>query len=95
MSKRKAVNAVQTKGVFSEGLAPGKVKAYSSAYDRAQSDKGIMDKPKLNLNAKVIKKNEDSKLKALLRDDFIDDPSQQPDISFIPNSLPIVYNSKY
>ena len=53
-----------------------------------------MDKPKLNLNKVIHKADEDLKLKSILKDDFVDDSSQIPDINFIPNSLPMMYNSK-
>lgn len=93
-TRKRNANFVQTKGVFSEGLAPGKVKAFGNAGDRANSEKQIMDKPKLNLNKKIHKCEEDTKLKTILKDDFVDDPSQVPDINFIPNCLPMVYNCK-
>lgn len=89
-------NIVQTKGVFSEGLAPGRVKAYgSTSGDRVSENSQMLDKPKLNLTKAIHKQEEDSKLKSLLKDDFIDDPSQVPDINFIPKSLPLIYNGRY
>lgn len=78
--------------MFSEGLAPGKVKSYANEHVASESQSLI--KPKLNLNRKVVKKNEDSKLQTLLKDDLIDDPNILPDITFNPSSLPKVYNGE-
>lgn len=94
-NKKRMANVVQTKGVFSEGLAPGKVKAFGNAYaERLYSEKQVLDKPKLNLNKKIQKTEEDTKLKLILKDDFIDDSCQIPDITFIPNCLPMIFNGK-
>jgi len=39
---------------------------------------------------KIDKEEEEMKLKALLRDDFIDDPSMEPDADYAPVKLPLL-----
>ncbi|KAL0275288.1 UNVERIFIED_CONTAM: hypothetical protein PYX00_003191 [Menopon gallinae] len=93
INKKRNSNFIQTKGVFSEGLAPGKVKAFHSSHsERSYNESNVLEKPKLVLNQKINKSNEDAKLQSILKDDFIDDPSNLPDLNFLPSSLPTVYN---
>jgi hypothetical protein len=39
---------------------------------------------------KIDKEEEEMKLKALLQDDFIDDPSMEPDADYAPVKLPLL-----
>lgn len=84
-------NFVQTQGVFSEGLGRAKPKEYSRGYETPTPQ---LEKPKLNLNRNTCKKKEDSKMKELLKDDFIDDPSVVPNLNDRPISLPLLLNRK-
>lgn len=95
-SKKKNSNFIQTKGVFSEGLAPGNIKASHGSYsERGYNESSLLEKPKLVLNQKINKSDEDAKLQSIMKDDFIDDPNNMPDLNFLPSSLPTVYNGTF
>lgn len=47
-----------------------------------------MEKPKLNLNKKVDREEEEKKLKQILRDDFLDDDGDDADLEYAPVKLP-------
>lgn len=49
-----------------------------------------LEKPKLNLNVSVDKADEEQKLKLLLRDDFIDDGTDEVNADNTPISLPLI-----
>ena len=77
--------------VFGEGVASDGIRRKGSWGSRgggdADSKSSSMEKPKLNLNFKIDKEAEAERLKALLRDDFIDDLSTGP---LVPVQLPMV-----
>lgn len=79
-------NFIQTQGIFSEGLSTEKLK---SAFRNNDSSPQI-SKPKLNLARNVAsKQKDDSALKRLMKDDFVDDPCIVPDLQDPPISLPL------
>ncbi|XP_063241204.1 DNA-directed RNA polymerase III subunit RPC4 [Bacillus rossius redtenbacheri] len=79
-------------GVFSEGVSAESVAARRERSGHGKSGGGggadYMPKPKLNLNHKVDKQEEELKLNQLLKDDFLDDPALEPDSSDAPVALP-------
>ena len=87
-------NFIQSSGLFSEGLGSeqdGKKKTWGRAPSGDQRDSKIMERPKMNLNAKYDKVEEEKKLKDLLRDDFIDDLKTG---HLVPIQLPMINTGK-
>lgn len=88
-------NLIQTSGVFSQGTIDPQIgrRARGEGGGRYSSDrKPSIERPKLNLNRVINKEEEEQKLKALLRDDFIDDGIDDTglDAYNAPISLPII-----
>ncbi|KAK0182620.1 hypothetical protein PV327_000738 [Microctonus hyperodae] len=92
---RGAANVTQSAGVFSEGISEmahsmrrsgggGGIRS-SGGGSRAQ-----LERPKLNLDVSVDKADEEQKLKLLLRDDFIDDGTDDINADNTPISLPLI-----
>nr|CAD7454378.1 unnamed protein product [Timema tahoe] len=83
-------------GVFSEGAVGEQKGIRERGGQRNESTGGreakFLPKPKLNLqhSLKFDKEEEDLKLSELLRDNFIDDPTLQPDLSNSPVQLPVL-----
>ncbi|XP_043495581.1 uncharacterized protein LOC122519870 [Polistes fuscatus] len=91
-------NLIQTSGVFSQGTIDPQIgrRARGEGGGRYSSDrKPTIEKPKLNLNRVINKEEEEQKLKALLRDDFIDDGVDDAglDTYNAPISLPVIKKS--
>ncbi|KAK0087657.1 hypothetical protein PV325_000464 [Microctonus aethiopoides] len=96
---RGAANVTQSAGVFSEGISE---MAYSmrrsggggggmrSSGTSSRDSRAQLEKPKLNLNVSVDKADEEQKLKLLLRDDFIDDGTDDVNADNTPISLPLI-----
>lgn len=86
-------NFVQmSSGVFAEGLASGmrNSRSWGSGGSGEKKD-NFLQKPRLKLEheIKVNKEEEENTVKELLRDDFIDDPSLEPDFENCPVKLPL------
>ncbi|KAG8234096.1 hypothetical protein J437_LFUL014846 [Ladona fulva] len=99
-SRRNKPVFIQTAGsVFGEGIAEAPKRYHqNSEYSHSREDTGAsLVKTKLNLERqeKVDKKEEDLKLQALLKCDFVDDPSSAPDESFRPISIPLLQERKF
>ncbi|XP_069686660.1 DNA-directed RNA polymerase III subunit RPC4 [Periplaneta americana] len=92
-------NLIQSTGVFAEGIAAAAKNRRSGGGggggDRDSSN-NFLQKPKLNLqyDRKIDKEEEEMKLKELLRDDFVDDPSADPDTENAPVKLPMLSTAK-
>ncbi|KAL2736619.1 DNA-directed RNA polymerase III subunit RPC4 [Vespula maculifrons] len=90
-------NLIQTSGVFSQGATDtqGGRRSKGQGGDRySDSDRKVfIDKPKLNLDRDIDKDEEERKLKALLKDDFIDDGTE-PDTENAPVILPMILEGK-
>ena len=88
-------NFIQSSGLFSEGVGSEqdvKKKSWGRAPSgSSERDSKIMERPKMNLNAKYDKVEEDKKLKNLLRDDFIDDLKTG---HLVPIQLPMINTGK-
>lgn len=84
---------LQTSGVFSQGATDTQSGRRSKGQggDRySDSDRKVfIEKPKLNLDRDIDKDEEERKLKALLKDDFIDD-NTEPDAENAPVILPMI-----
>lgn len=65
----------------------------SSNYDDTKDSAAVLERPKLNLNRIINKTEEEEKLKAILKDDFIDD-GLEPDLNNPPVLLPLNEQSK-
>ncbi|XP_021932147.1 DNA-directed RNA polymerase III subunit RPC4 isoform X2 [Zootermopsis nevadensis] len=85
-------NLIQSNGVFAEGIAGTIKKRFGGVAGEQDSTKNFIPKPKLNLqhNLKVDKEEEEMKLRVLLQDDFVDDPSMDPDADYAPVKLPML-----
>ncbi|KAK2582710.1 hypothetical protein KPH14_004980 [Odynerus spinipes] len=88
-SGRRSQGGVGGGGGGGGGAGGGGGGRYSDSGDR----KSFMDKPKLNLDRDIDKDEEERKLKALLRDDFIDD-GLEPDVENAPVILPMIEDGK-
>ena len=83
---------IQTMGsIFAEGGFGGtggirRRGGGGGSYDREEGEGG-MQKPKLDMNIKYDKEEEEARLKELLRDDFIDDLTSG---GYVPVQLPMV-----
>ena len=87
-------NFIQSSGLFSEGVGSeqdGKKKTWGRPPPGSERDSKIMERPKMNLNAKYDKVEEEKKLKDLLRDDFIDDLKTG---HLVPIQLPMINTGK-
>lgn len=88
-------NFIQSSGLFSEGVGSEqdvKKKSWGRAPSgSSERDSKIMERPKMNLNAKYDKVEEEKKLKNLLRDDFIDDLKTG---HLVPIQLPMINTGK-
>lgn len=86
-------NFVQiSSGIFAEGLAPGTRNSRNSwGGGSGEKKDNILQRPRLKLEdeIKVNKEEEENTVKELLRDDFIDDPSLEPDFENCPIKLPL------
>lgn len=86
-------NFVQiSSGVFAEGLAPGTRNSRSwGGGGSGEKKDNVLQIPRLKLEneIKVNKEEEENTVKELLRDDFIDDPSLEPDFENCPIKLPL------
>lgn len=90
-NKRKA-NYIQTEGVFTE-REPAKPIPFARVKSEPMTVQ--LEKPKLNLTKKINKKEEDGKMKNLLKDDFIDDPHLVPNLKDRPMGLPLLQCKKH
>ena len=96
-------NLIQSSGVWSTGITNEATKRHSSgggggggggvSRDTGKSSQMSLEKPKLDLNRKVDKADEEEKLKLLLRDDFIDD-GEPLNLENSPVILPMVKEAK-
>ena len=78
------MDAVFGEGISSDGI---RRKKYGGGGDGGRDSANSLERPKLNLNLKVDKEAEAERLKALLKDDFVDDLSTGP---LVPVQLPMV-----
>ncbi|XP_034186141.1 RNA polymerase III subunit C53 [Osmia lignaria lignaria] len=93
-------NLIQSSGVWSTGITNEATKRHSSgggggggSRDTGKSSQMSLEKPKLDLNRKIDKADEEEKLKLLLRDDFIDD-GEPLNLENSPVILPMVKEAK-
>ena len=97
--ERAKPNLIQVSGaIFADGLgSDAEAKKRSGWGSRGSGDqkggesKANMERPKINLNAKYDKAEEEQKLKELLRDDFIDDLKTG---HLVPIQLPMINTGK-
>jgi len=86
------VKYIQTMGsVFADGVVSEGIRR-RGASSRASSTEGVqLQRPKLEMNVKFDPEDEKERLKALLRDDFIDDLLEG---NYVPVQLPMVDTGK-
>lgn len=94
---RGASNLIQSSGIWSTGITSETLKRHSSggggSRDGDRTPQSSLEKPKLDLNRKIDKADEEEKVKLLLRDDFIDD-DEPINLENAPLVLPMVKEAK-
>lgn len=93
---RGSSNLIQSSGIWSTGITSETLKRHSGGGGSRDSDRtpqSSLEKPKLDLNRKIDKADEEEKVKLLLRDDFIDD-DEPLNLENAPVVLPMVKEAK-